>query len=155
MGEIGNFRGYFNHTLDGKGRVTIPARFREIIRDSGDGALMVSPVESFLVAYTMDEWTKVENRIQLQSGNSARMRRFRRMLIGRAFECALDKQDRILIPPALRELARLNKEVSLVGQINHFEIWSREEWDKETLAIQKEMENDGFMNEIINQGVLI
>jgi MraZ protein len=116
---------------------------------------MVSTVERFLVVYTLAEWAKVENRIQALAENSAIMRRFRRVMVGRAFECTLDKQDRILIPPGLRELVKLNKEVSLVGQINHFEIWPREEWEKENLEIQKEMENEEFMNEIVKQGLLI
>jgi len=108
----------------------VPARFRDIIRANGDG-VMVSRMDSCLLAYTFPEWHQIESRILALSEKSETMRRFRRVFIGGAFECTCDKQERILVPPSLRQYAALDKEIVLVGVLDHFEIWSRENWDSE------------------------
>jgi len=81
------------------------------------------------------------------------MRRFRRVFIGGAFECVWDKQDRILVPPTLREYAGLDKEIVLVGVLDHFEIWSRENWDKENATMEKDMKKEEVRNEIAKLGI--
>ena len=95
------FRGSSFHTIDQKGRIIVPARFRDIIRASGDG-VMVSMLDACLVAYTSEEWRQIENKILSLAEKSEDMRRFRRVFIGGAFDCPCDKQERILIPPTLR-----------------------------------------------------
>jgi MraZ protein len=81
------------------------------------------------------------------------MRRFRRVFIGGAFECPCDKQGRILIPPMLRQYAEVSREIVLVGVLDHFEIWSREKWEKENLHMEKDMKKEEVRNEIAKLGL--
>ena len=147
------FRGSSFHTIDAKGRIIIPARFREIIRaDSGDG-VMISRMDNCLVAYTYEDWEKIEKRILSLAEKSENMRRFRRVFIGGAFDCACDKQERILIPPSLRQYAALEKEIVLVGVLDHFEIWSRELWETENMTMENDMKKEDVRNEIAKLGL--
>jgi len=147
------FRGSSFHTIDAKGRIIIPSRFRDVIR-SGDGnGLMISKMDSALVAYLPDEWHKIESKILSKAEKSAEMRRFRRVFIGGAFECTCDKQDRILIPPTLRQYAELTREIVLVGVLDHFEIWSRSKWEQENVMLEQDMQNEEVRNEIAQLGL--
>ena len=146
------FRGSSNHTIDTKGRIIVPARFRDVIRTGGEG-LMVSSMDGCLVAYTHDEWRKIEAKILSLAERSDNMRRFRRVFIGGAHACNADKQERILIPPTLRQYAGLDKEIVLVGVLDHFEIWAREKWDDEHARLEDEMKNEEVRNEIAKLGL--
>lgn len=147
------FRGSSFHTIDAKGRLIIPARFRDAIRAGGGDGIMLSRMDACLVAYTREEWTKIETKILNMAERSETMRRFRRIFIGGAHDCTCDKQDRILIPPNLREYAVLNKDIVLVGVLDHFEIWSRENWDAENLSLEDDMKREDVRNEIAKLGL--
>ena len=147
------FRGSSFHTIDSKGRIIIPARFREIIKADGSNGIMISRMDKGLVAYTFDEWRNIETRILSLAEKSESMRRFRRVFIGGAFECNCDKQERILIPPILRQYAELDKEVVLVGVLDHFEIWARENWEKENINLDEDMKKEDVRNEIAKLGL--
>jgi len=147
------FRGSSLHTIDSKGRIIVPARFREIIKADDDNGVMISRMDSGLVAYTHTEWRKIETRILSLAEKSDNMRRFRRVFIGGAFECPCDKQGRILIPPMLRQYAEVSREIVLVGVLDHFEIWSREKWEKENLHMEKDMKKEEVRNEIAKLGL--
>lgn len=84
---------------------------------------------------------------------SENMRRFRRVFIGGAFDCPCDKQERILIPPTLREYAAFDREIVLVGVLDHFEIWSRENWDRENQQMEADMKKEDVRNEIAKLGL--
>ena len=146
------FRGSSFHTIDQKGRIIVPARFRDIIKANGDG-VMVSRMDQCLVAYTFEEWREIEIKILSLAEKSESMRRFRRVLIGGAFSCARDKQERILIPPTLRDYAAFDREIVLVGVLDHFEIWSRENWDKENSHMEADMKKEDVRNEIAKLGL--
>ena len=148
------FRGSSYHTIDAKGRVIIPARFRDVIRGDGEaGGLMISRMDSCLVGFTFSEWRKIETKILAMAEKNDNMRRFRRVFVGGAFECSCDKQDRILIPSPLRAYASLDKDIVLVGALERFEIWSRENWDKEVLSLDEDMQNEEVRREIDELGV--
>ena len=147
------FRGSSFHTIDAKGRIIIPARFRDFIKSNEVNGVMVSVMDSCLFAYPFDEWHKLENKILSLAETNDYMRRFRRVFIGGAFECFCDKQDRILIPPSLRQYANLEKEIVLVGVLRHFEIWSRENWEKENMNLEKDMQKEALRNEIAKLGI--
>ncbi len=147
------FRGSSTHTLDGKGRIIIPSRFRDEIRDKGGEAVMISRMDKGLVGYPLDDWAKIENRILALAERSDAMRRFRRVFIGGAYECSCDKQSRVLIPPSLREYAKLSKEIVLVGVLDHFEIWARERWDAENELMDEDMQREEVRNEISRLGL--
>ena len=147
------FRGSSVHTIDSKGRIIIPARFRDLIKVGNPNSLMVSRLDRCLVAYPIEEWHKVESKILSLAEKSDTMRRFRRVFIGGASECPCDKQDRILIPPLLRQYADFKKEIALVGVLTHFEIWCREKWEKENMAMEKDMKNEEVRKEIAGLGL--
>lgn len=147
------FRGSSLHTIDSKGRIIVPARFREIIKADGANGIMISRMDSGLVAYTLTEWRKIETRIMSLAEKSDSMRRFRRVFIGGAFECLCDKQDRILVPPTLRQYAELDREIVLVGVLDHFEIWSREKWERENMHMEEGMQKEDVRNEIAKLGL--
>ncbi len=114
---------------------------------------MVSVMDSCLFAYPFDEWHKLENKILSLAETNDYMRQFRRVFIGGAFECLCDKQERILIPPTLRQYANLEKEIALVGVLRHFEVWSREKWDKQQMALDKNMQKEELRNQIAKLGI--
>ncbi len=147
------FRGSSFHTIDAKGRIIIPARFRDVIKADGADGVMISRMDSCLVGFPFNEWRKIEARILAMAEKSETMRRFRRVFIGGAFECSCDKQDRILIPPSLRQYAGLEKEIVLVGVLDHFEVWSRENWDDENLNLEEDMKKEEVRNEIARLGI--
>ena len=147
------FRGSSYHTIDNKGRIIIPARFRDLIRADGKNAIMVSRMDHCLVGYPLDEWSKIEKRILSLAEKSQSMRRFRRVFIGGAHECNCDKQDRILIPPPLREYANLEKEIVLVGVLDHFELWSRNSWEQEKQELEKDLQKEEVRNEVAALGL--
>ena len=147
------FRGSSYHTIDAKGRVIIPTRFRDVLRADGADGLMISRMDSCLVGFTFNEWRNIESKILAMAEKNDNMRRFRRVFIGGSFECSCDKQDRILVPPSLRQYAELEKEIVLVGVLDHFEIWSRDSYDKETMILEKDMKKEEVRNEIAKLGI--
>ena len=147
------FRGSSFHTIDPKGRMIVPSRFRDVIRAGGDDSVMLSRMDSCLFGYTLDEWGKIEARILAMAEKSESMRRFRRVFIGGAFSCGCDKQGRVLIPPSLRQYAELEKDIVLVGVLDHFEIWSRENWDNENQYLEDDLKKEDVRNEVAKLGL--
>lgn len=147
------FRGSSFHNIDDKGRIIVPARFREIIRDGGGEGVMISRMDNCLVGYDYEGWRRIEDRILALAEKNEYMRRFRRVFVGGAFDCTWDKQDRILIPPTLRQYAALEKEIVLVGVLDHFEIWSRDSWEEENQTMELDMQKEDVRNEIARLGL--
>ena len=124
------FRGINQLTLDDKGRLAMPARHREQIRLETDGQVVITiDTESpCLLAYPLNEWEKIEKKlIQLPSFHPI-ARKVQRLLLGHASEASLDGHGRFLIPSALREFAKLQKEVVMIGQGHKFELWDAQLW---------------------------
>ncbi len=147
------FRGSSFHTIDAKGRIIVPTRFRDAIKAGGPGTVMVSRMDNCLVAYALDAWREIESRILSLAEKSDSMRRFRRVFIGGAFECTGDRQGRILIPPSLRQYGKFEKEIVMVGVLDHFEIWSRKNWEQENVAMEADMQTEEVRNEIARLGL--
>ena len=147
------FRGSSTHTIDSKGRLIIPARFREVLRANNGDGLMISTLDGCLVAYPHDAWNEIEARIMANSERSDTMRRFRRIFVGRACDCNCDKQDRILIPAPLRQYAQLEKQIVLVGVLDHFEIWSQYNWEHENRQLEDDLLQEEVRNEIAALGL--
>ncbi len=147
------FRGSSIHSLDPKGRIIIPSRFRNVIRAGGGDAVMITRMDGSLFAYALVEWGRIEEKILALAEKSEAMRRFRRVFVGGAFECVCDKQGRVLIPPILRDYANLEKEIVLVGVLDHFEIWSKDNWEKENQLMESDMLKEEVRNEISRLGL--
>lgn len=125
------FRGVTNVTLDAKGRLAIPTRHRARLHEQGAGQLIVT-VDSghILLLYPLPEWIKVEQKLNSLPTTNPRARQLQRLLVGHATEVELDGAGRVLLPPALREFAALDKRVTLVGQGNKFELWDQARFDE-------------------------
>ena len=147
------FRGSSNHTIDTKGRIIIPTRFRDMIKAGGEEGVVISRMDECLKAYPYNAWTEIEKKILSLSVKSDAMRRFRRVFIGGASECTVDKQGRVLIPPTLRTYAKLEKEIVLVGVLDHFEIWSRDKWDTENSRLDEDLKKEDVRLEIAGLGL--
>jgi MraZ protein len=132
------FRGRFAHNIDKKGRVSIPARFREILkRDYGSDQLIMTVFDSCLVAYPLAEWQQFEEKMKDFSQLKKEAKSFLRYFYSGAMECDIDDHGRILIPPQLRQHANLNKEIVFVGVMNRFEIWDKAVWEKESATYKE------------------
>ncbi|MGD2125562.1 MAG: division/cell wall cluster transcriptional repressor MraZ [Desulfobacteraceae bacterium] len=124
------FRGRSKHTLDEKGRLAIPARFKEVLKAKEDHCLVVTNHFKCLWAFARDDWQAIEEKAANLPKLDHAVNTYLRYFISGAQECAI-KQGRITIPPDLREVSGLKKEVVLVGGLKLFEIWDREKWEKE------------------------
>lgn len=121
--------GEYNHTLDAKGRIIVPARIREQL---GDKFVVSKGLDGCLFAFPTGEWEKLVNKIQALPLTDKNARKFSRYLLAGASEAELDKQGRALLPQHLREAAKLEKDVVLCGVGSRMEIWSKEAWTNES-----------------------
>ena len=124
--------------LDAKGRLSIPARFRDVLKAKYDGGLMITTMPNCLAAYPFEEWRKIEEKFSKYRLATPEIRAYQRFFLAGAVECPIDGQGRVLIPASLRKEAELTREVVLSGMLNYFEIWSKDKLDKE---LQKAREN--------------
>ncbi|MQN00798.1 MAG: transcriptional regulator MraZ [Lachnospiraceae bacterium] len=121
------FMGEYNHTIDPKGRVIIPAKFRENL---GAQFVITKGLDGCLYGYSYDTWEEVGENFKQSIKASKEARKFSRFFFASASSCDIDKQGRILIPANLREYAGLKKDVVLAGNLTHIEIWDKEKWDE-------------------------
>ncbi len=119
------FLGEFEHTIDDKGRVAIPARFRE---ELGEGMVLTRGFDQCLQAFPRQRWQDLAAKVSSLSLGSAEARNLRRILFANAAEVEVDRQGRILIPQNLREYAGLAEQVVITGMDTYFELWSSEGW---------------------------
>jgi MraZ protein len=124
------FRGEYPVTLDPKGRLAMPTRYRERLREQAGGMLIATVHRSdrCLLIYPMPEWLETEKRLMELPSLDPANRRFQALMVGRAADLEMDAQGRILIPATLREYAYLTREAVLVGQANRFELWDEARW---------------------------
>lgn len=128
------FRGSFEHALDDKSRVAIPAKYREALSGLQEERLMVTRFRSgeqrCLDVYPLSAWRRLEERILSMPRFNPELQRFKRVYVSGAHECALDAQGRILVPQHLREWAGIARDVVFTGEIDIFKMWSREAWQR-------------------------
>jgi MraZ protein len=126
------FRGRYEHAIDSKGRVSIPSKFREILREKYDDRLVITNFDRCLVAFPHEEWTSlVEEKVKSLPLLNKEARTFLRFFYSSGIDGTVDKLGRILIPQALRDYANLQKEVVLVGQGKKIEVWNKLLWEEE------------------------
>lgn len=124
------FRGLTASKLDAKGRLRIPNKYREVLQQHYTDALVVTVLGNCLVAYPPEVWEeKIESKVENFSPVDPEQRDFTRYFVSTAEECEFDNQGRILIPPLLRQRARVGQDVVLAGMLTNFEIWDRNAWD--------------------------
>lgn len=123
------FIGTYHINIDQKGRLSIPAKFREVLNSKYSNRLVLARFDNCIVAYPTEEWLVLEEKTKSLPTMKKNVRTFMRLLYSGAAECSLDKQGRILIPPSLRNSISLDGEVVVVGILNKIEIWNREMWN--------------------------
>jgi MraZ protein len=128
------FRGISQLNLDVKGRLAIPARHRDALLERCAGHLVITAdADRCLLVYPLPDWELIQQKLESLSNLDPRVRELQRRLIGFAVDVDMDGAGRVLISPALREFAQLDKAVVLVGQGKKFELWNKDNWE-ETLS---------------------
>jgi MraZ protein len=124
------FRGIAQLNLDSKGRLAVPARHRDVLLERCRGHLVITAdADRCLLMYPLPEWEVIQQKLEGLSNLDPRVRELQRRLIGFAVDTEMDAAGRVLVSPALRQYARLEKAVVLVGQGKKFEVWNQEYWD--------------------------
>lgn len=126
------FQGKFEHTVDDKGRIAIPAPFRKKLQadpENEDVSVYVTISDQCLAVYSSDEWASKIAQIAKLNQFDPKIMAFKRIFVGCAQECSIDKAGRILLPTDLRRDLKIDRNCVVVGQIEKFEIWSAERWN--------------------------
>ena len=127
------FRSKYDHSIDEKGRLSFPSRYREVLRQYDSEVLIVIPWDDHIRVYPLAEWETVENRLKAEESEQLEdLDKVLRYFESESYECVLDKQGLILIPPALRADLGLKRDIVLIGMIERVEIWDREKWVMES-----------------------
>jgi len=126
------FRGINAITIDAKGRLSVPSRYRDSLlgEDSESLVVTIDTEETCLLLYPAEEWQIIESKLQSMPSFNRAARRIQRLLIGHATDVEPDSNGRLLIPPVLREYAQLEKKVVMIGQGNKFEVWNEGLWQE-------------------------
>lgn len=140
--------GEYSHSLDVKGRLIMPAKLRE---DMGEKFIITTGLDGCLFGFSMIEWQKFEDKLKTLPITNKNARNFVRFFLSGATECELDKQGRFLIASKLREVANLDKDVTIIGAGTRIEIWNTKKWEEQTSVenlsieeIEKNMEELGI-----------
>jgi MraZ protein len=125
------FRGIHQVSVDVKGRMSLPARLRDDLAQYDEDGVVVTidPVSRCLLLYPLPEWELIQQKLDKLPSFQPQARRLQRLLVGHATDLEVDKAGRILLPAPLREFARLDKKLTILGQGKKLEIWSQEEWE--------------------------
>lgn len=125
-GGDGMLVGEFQHNIDAKGRMIMPAKFRD---ELGEKFVITKGLDKCLFVFSQEEWEKLDQKLSEQSLSKGR--KIQRFFYGGMTECELDKQGRVLVPQTLREYAELFKDAVVVGLAKRAEIWNKDEWEKQ------------------------
>ena len=134
------FRGRYEHTIDAKGRISIPSKFREVLSKKYDDRLVITNFDHCLVAFPYEEWSLLEQKVGTFSLMKKETSAFFRFFYSSAMDCDIDKQGRLLIPQTLRDYAGLQKDVVLVGEGKRIEIFAKERWLEEARKIEENLD---------------
>ena len=121
------FIGEYQHNIDDKGRLTIPAKFRE---ELGDGAVLTRGLENCLFLFSKSEWEEIAGKLRALPMTRSDARAFSRFFFSGAAECEFDKQGRIMVPAPLRRYAAIERDVMVVGVSSRVEIWNQSRWEE-------------------------
>ncbi|MCJ7789847.1 MAG: division/cell wall cluster transcriptional repressor MraZ [Candidatus Atribacteria bacterium] len=121
------FLGQYEHTIDEKGRLIVPAKYREPL---GDNFIITYGLDVCLFVYSLEEWKTLAEKLKLLPLGQRDARAFKRILFSRATNCTIDSQGRVIIMKYLRDYARIDKEVMIIGVSDRIEIWSKDIWQK-------------------------
>lgn len=147
------FRGRYEHSVDAKGRIAFPVRFREALAEANADERLIITMhlsDPCLVVYPLKEWEAFEQRLSKLPQLDPKVTMLRRMYLGRAHELALDKQGRLLVPPELRRDAKIDRDAVWSGGALHIELWSKPLYDAHLEAVQQKLSN-GELSETLEK----
>jgi MraZ protein len=145
------FRGQYHHTIDEKGRIIFPSRFREIFAEKYDNRMVITKWGGYLRVFPYDEWRILEEKVAHQSILRKEVRSFQRVFMSGAVDLSLDNHGRVLIPPPLREYADLEKDIVMAGMIKDIEIWSKKRFEEEMAKAESDV--DKFNDYMADLGI--
>ncbi len=149
------FRGEYTLSLDAKGRLAIPAKYRKVLQEQHGGQLVVTKNFDIdapcLLLYPLTVWQEIENKLTEVPGLNKAGQRFKRFFVGNANDCELDKSGRILLPATHREFSSLEKRVRMLGMVNKFEIWDEDLWQAQQQGGFDLTDEDGELPGILSQ----
>ncbi|MGM0556261.1 MAG: division/cell wall cluster transcriptional repressor MraZ [Myxococcota bacterium] len=138
------FRGQYEHTMDSKGRVSLPARYREVLAEmdvdgqNADRVILTRNFENSLELYPYDKWLNFEQRVRELPQFDPNVQRIKKVLVAGAVEVSLDSHGRILVPQPMRQFGGLEREVTWVGQLDTVQLWAKSRWEQ---AVDKALDN--------------
>ncbi len=140
QGGLDVFRGRYEHTVDGKGRTSLPARFRDVLSALGESRLVITTgLDPCLVAYPLREWEAFEERLARLPSFDKSVATLKRIYVSGAVECDIDKLGRLLLPASLREHGGIDRDVLWAGMGKNIELWDKERW---TALKQRTLEDE-------------
>ncbi len=145
------FLGRFEHTIDEKGRISIPSRFREILKGGYNERLIITTYDGCLYLYPETEWKKLADKALTFDFVLPKDKEFMRLFFSGAMECSLDKLGRILIPPPHREYAGIKKDVIFAGMLKRIEIWAKERFEERVLKPSMEANKEEGVSEMASR----
>lgn len=142
------FRGLHHHSIDLKGRVSLPVKFREILARQSESPvdaplIVTTAIDPCLVVYTLAEWQNFERKLALLPQFDPNVVKLKRIYVAAATECSIDKLGRLLLPAELREYAQIQKDVIFAGMIGTIEIWAKHRWHEQTVLAPGEAQHVG------------
>ncbi len=139
---MSSFKGQFRYTIDSKGRINIPAKFRKAISPEANETFVITRgMENCIYVFPLDEWNKTEEKLRRLSTNRKDIRLFIRMTTSYASESQFDKQGRIAIPQYLIDLVKIKKEILIIGTLDKLEIWNPELYEEYLKSSEQSYEN--------------
>ena len=147
------FRGRYEHTIDAKGRTSLPARYRDVLSAMGERRIVLtSGLDPCLAAYAMPEWASFEEQLARMPRFDPAVQKLRRLYVSGAVECEIDDSGRILVPPTLREHAGLQKDVVWAGLGKSAELWDLDAWRAQS-EVKDEKERRGMSARLAELGL--
>src|SRR5271163_1516672 len=136
------FRGRYEHTIDAKGRTSLPARYRDALAAMGERRIVLtSALDPCLAAFSMPEWSAFEERLVKLPQFDRAVQKLKRLYVSGAVECEVDDSGRILIPPTLRDHAGLTKDVVWAGSGKYAELWDMQAWQSHFKTTENERQD--------------
>jgi len=146
------FYGEYTHSLDRKGRIILPSKLRDALKESFvEKCIMTKGLEGCLFLYPLDEWRLIEKEVRNLSLLKRDARAFSRLLISGACECVMDRQGRIFIPQNLRKYAEISKDIIVIGVSTRMEIWSKDRWLD--YAKDKQSSYEDIAEKLVDKGI--